>query len=402
MRRSGRSTPPPSSSTSACRGWTAGTSWARSRPTRATAVRHRWWSCRCCRTGAAASPSALGLPREAGGERGSAGALVGGRALDRDHGDATGDVVVVDDDPAALELVRAILEPPAGRSTTCHGRAEALSSSAAVNPSVVLVDLLMPRLDGFAVIDALRADPHTADIPMVVLTAKSLTADDRARLRAGSSSSRRRARSTSAARRPAGPDRRRRSGRTGGRHDGHSGPARRGQRAEPQAGKGRARVRRFHRPRGHDGRGGGPTAAQRPLRISSSWTSSCRASTATRRFAAARRRADRQHPRRRAHGLRDAAGPGRAPCRRLRRLPREADQRAPLPRPGARASARTEVSRERPRRLGPRRRRPAAEPQADGRRADAPRLHGAHGRLRRGGPRALATAACPTSSCSTS
>jgi CheY-like chemotaxis protein len=47
---------------------------------------------------------------------------------------------------------------------------------------VVLVDLRMPETDGFEVIDALRADPRTRSVPVVVLTAKTLTAEDRARL----------------------------------------------------------------------------------------------------------------------------------------------------------------------------------------------------------------------------
>jgi len=59
---------------------------------------------------------------------------------------------------------------------------EALSVIREVNPSIVLVDLLMPEVDGFEVVDALRADPRTAAIPVVVLTAKSLTATDRQRL----------------------------------------------------------------------------------------------------------------------------------------------------------------------------------------------------------------------------
>ena len=57
----------------------------------------------------------------------------------------------------------------------------------------------MPDTDGFAVIDALRADPATVSVPVVVLTAKSLTEEDRSRLRGGSSSSPPRASSTSAA-----------------------------------------------------------------------------------------------------------------------------------------------------------------------------------------------------------
>ena len=93
------------------------------------------------------------------------------------------DVVVIDDDPVALELVRATLEPHGWTVTTCTGGAEALSVIRAVNPSIVLVDLLMPEVDGFEVVDALRADPRTAATPVVVLTAKSLTAKDRQRLR---------------------------------------------------------------------------------------------------------------------------------------------------------------------------------------------------------------------------
>ena len=92
------------------------------------------------------------------------------------------DIVVIDDDPAALELVRATLEPHGWTVTTCSGGAEAISVIGTLRPSVVLVDLLMPDVDGFEVIDALHADPRTAAIPVVVLTAKALTAQDRRRL----------------------------------------------------------------------------------------------------------------------------------------------------------------------------------------------------------------------------
>jgi CheY-like chemotaxis protein len=49
-------------------------------------------------------------------------------------------------------------------------------------PAVVLLDLLMPEVDGFAVVEQLRADPIVGDVPIVVLTAKDLTAADRERL----------------------------------------------------------------------------------------------------------------------------------------------------------------------------------------------------------------------------
>ena len=100
-----------------------------------------------------------------------------------DHGpDRPRDVVVIDDDVVALELIRATLEPRGWAVTTCSGGAEAISVIQTLVPSVVLVDLVMPGIDGFAVIDALRGDPRTAGTPVVVLTAKSLTAKDRRRL----------------------------------------------------------------------------------------------------------------------------------------------------------------------------------------------------------------------------
>ncbi len=100
-----------------------------------------------------------------------------------DQSSSRRDIVVIDDDPAALELVRATLEPHGWTVTTCTGGAEAISVIRSLRPSVVLVDLLMPDTDGFAVIDALHADPRTTAIPVVVLTAKSLTAQDRRRLK---------------------------------------------------------------------------------------------------------------------------------------------------------------------------------------------------------------------------
>jgi signal transduction histidine kinase/DNA-binding response OmpR family regulator len=87
--------------------------------------------------------------------------------------------VFVDDDPLALELVRVALEPAGWVVHTCTTAEVALSLIRTHEPSVVLVDLLMPDTDGFEVVDLLRTDPQTARIPVVVLTAKTLTARDR-------------------------------------------------------------------------------------------------------------------------------------------------------------------------------------------------------------------------------
>ncbi|GAA2160747.1 response regulator receiver domain-containing protein [Humibacillus xanthopallidus] len=91
-------------------------------------------------------------------------------------------VVVVDDDPLALKLVRSTLEPLGWEVHTCAGGQQAADVVRAVSPSVVVMDLLMPQVDGFAVIDELRPDRDSEGPPIVVLTAKSLTPQDRSRL----------------------------------------------------------------------------------------------------------------------------------------------------------------------------------------------------------------------------
>jgi signal transduction histidine kinase/DNA-binding response OmpR family regulator len=87
--------------------------------------------------------------------------------------------VFVDDDPLALELVRLALEPAGWVVHTCTTAEAAMTLVRTHQPSVVLVDLLMPETDGFEMVDLLRSDPQTASVPVVVLTAMTLTPGDR-------------------------------------------------------------------------------------------------------------------------------------------------------------------------------------------------------------------------------
>ena len=92
--------------------------------------------------------------------------------------------------------------------------------------------------------------------------------------------------------------------------------------------------------RGRDRRGRRRARPRAPSRRSSSWTSSCRASTASRRSRRLRGRpATAGDPGRRAHRVRDEGRPRAVPRRRVRRLPREADRRPRVPRPGRAALA---------------------------------------------------------------
>ena len=91
-------------------------------------------------------------------------------------------VVAIDDDPLAIELVRASLEPEGWTVLGAATGQEGLALIRERQPSAVLLDLLMPGMDGFEVVEALRSDPDTKSVPVVILTSKSMTQQDKERL----------------------------------------------------------------------------------------------------------------------------------------------------------------------------------------------------------------------------
>ncbi|MCW5849682.1 MAG: substrate-binding domain-containing protein [Anaerolineae bacterium] len=96
-------------------------------------------------------------------------------------------ILVVDDDPGILEMhsqmIQAIM--PTDRVLQASNGRLALDSMRRVRPSLVLLDLMMPELDGFGVLEAMQADASLRDIPVIVLTAQVLTQTDMARLNQG-------------------------------------------------------------------------------------------------------------------------------------------------------------------------------------------------------------------------
>jgi signal transduction histidine kinase/CheY-like chemotaxis protein len=91
-------------------------------------------------------------------------------------------VLAIDDDPVALELVSAVLDPEGYTVLRAQGGDEGIGIAFREHPALVILDLLMPGTDGFEVVEQLRADPQTADIPIVVLTSKVISEADRQRL----------------------------------------------------------------------------------------------------------------------------------------------------------------------------------------------------------------------------
>jgi threonine synthase len=92
-------------------------------------------------------------------------------------------VVVVDDTSEARRLIRRILQSQGDFEIfEATSGLEAIELVTRERPDLVILDLMMPEVDGFAVLDVLRSKPETANIPVIVATAKELTVDEKSRL----------------------------------------------------------------------------------------------------------------------------------------------------------------------------------------------------------------------------
>lgn len=91
-------------------------------------------------------------------------------------------VLVVDDNVQAVELVATALESDGYRVLRAYGGAEAIEAARSAQPDLVILDVIMPQVSGFDVAAALRESEHTSRIPILVLTAKDLSAEEHTRL----------------------------------------------------------------------------------------------------------------------------------------------------------------------------------------------------------------------------
>jgi CheY-like chemotaxis protein len=91
-------------------------------------------------------------------------------------------VLVVDDDPKAVELIAVRIMGLASTVLRAYGGQEAIDAARRELPDLIVLDLMMPDVTGFDVVEALRINPATAGIPILVVTAKRITPEDRARL----------------------------------------------------------------------------------------------------------------------------------------------------------------------------------------------------------------------------
>src|SRR5687767_12895828 len=87
-------------------------------------------------------------------------------------------VLVVEDDEMIADVVRITLSLEGYNVTHVTDGAAALSTMAMSRPDIVILDLMLPDIGGWEVLSQMRADPLTADTPVIVMTAKTMPADE--------------------------------------------------------------------------------------------------------------------------------------------------------------------------------------------------------------------------------
>lgn len=114
-----------------------------------------------------------GLPEEEG--------LLG--ALSRLSDRSYSRVLIVDDHAPARILLRRVLQSLGEYEIfEADNGVSALRQAQSLHPDLIILDLMMPEMDGFTVLEQLKQNPETADIPVIVVTAKALTPQEKARL----------------------------------------------------------------------------------------------------------------------------------------------------------------------------------------------------------------------------
>jgi threonine synthase len=92
-------------------------------------------------------------------------------------------VAIIEDEPDAARLLRRILQARGQYQVfEAHNGRAGLDLIRRENPDLILLDLMMPEMDGFTLLDIVKSEDELRDVPVIVVTAKELTADERRRL----------------------------------------------------------------------------------------------------------------------------------------------------------------------------------------------------------------------------
>ncbi len=87
-------------------------------------------------------------------------------------------ILAIDDDPKAVELLAAVLEPEGFRVLRAYGSEAGIEIARAEQPDLIILDLLMPEMNGFEVLDRLGQSAVTKRLPVILFTLKQLTAEE--------------------------------------------------------------------------------------------------------------------------------------------------------------------------------------------------------------------------------
>ena len=82
-------------------------------------------------------------------------------------------ILLVDDSETVLQMEQMILQRDHYEVATARDGAEGIAKAREFKPDLILMDVLMPRLDGFAALRQLRQDPHMSAVPIVMVTSKA-------------------------------------------------------------------------------------------------------------------------------------------------------------------------------------------------------------------------------------
>ena len=89
----------------------------------------------------------------------------------------TSRILVIDDEPQVTEIIEAFLSNAGHEVVVGNKATDALEKAKEKKPDVILLDIMMPEIDGYSVCNELKSDPKTADIPVVFLTGKDRSDD---------------------------------------------------------------------------------------------------------------------------------------------------------------------------------------------------------------------------------
>ncbi|MEM7336071.1 MAG: response regulator [Chloroflexota bacterium] len=96
-------------------------------------------------------------------------------------------ILIVDDDPITINLLQLILEPAGFMTQTAQNGAEALEQVSHGKPDAILLDVMMPIMDGFTVCQELRSQQDTAQLPIIILSTSAQSRSVEKGMEAGAS-----------------------------------------------------------------------------------------------------------------------------------------------------------------------------------------------------------------------